>query len=619
VSEEEDNQDVYGFKARPVVSARVTASTSTDKKARARYGQLPRFSPEVCIPYANTRAGALSPAQTVRAMLDSDAWRDVIKPELDALEQRRRNAKKVQPLYSCEELESVFLFQQVAGIDTIRETRTHLTSHAGAEARRLLGFEHLREGKSQRKPIHSVPSEATLSRYRLAWAPADAGYVAPATEAQVARGKTPTVYDFKKAEVERQKAAVAARADLYERLFARWLAEYAQTPEAAEATRALYMDGTALHSYFNCLITKQKKVRDGHGKLVKDEDGEVVTVAERKNEKPRPRARCRVKPVLDSRGRVVWNGLLSEEQWQELAKQKRAPFRRYWAYSAEGGYAGGDSPSRRGHGYSIIDVVDAAGMPIGFNVGPIRNNERAQANELLDRFGPTVDLLPDEGIRVLVADSGFNGYTIPKRVRELGMLESIHVVSGASSQRSKQHRREREAEKRPILYRERKTYRTHERWYTNGLYELSCRCGQGEVQKRFRRDQDGKLIPSLEGQCPNCGPVTITSGHWSYHDKRWHKVDTSNPKDVPTLAFGNGLTFGSPIAEAYGKRRFALQEGVHSIMTSRFGLTRGRRRIKFVDEARLRTAMTFCVMHTLAAEERKRQAASGSRQLRRAA
>jgi hypothetical protein len=60
---------------------------------------------------------------------------------------------------------------------------------------------------------------------------------------------------------------------------------------------------------------------------------------------------------------------------------------------------------------------------------------------------------------------------------------------------------------------------------------------------------------------------------------------------------------------------------VHSILTQRFGLTRGRRRIKHLEQARLETAMTFCVMHALAAEARKRKSSSPSQpaRLRRAA
>jgi len=581
------------------------------KQTRVRYGPLPELPVEVAIPYANTRTGALTPAQAVRAMLDSRAWRTVMKPELDDLDTRRRNVNKVQPLYTCEELESVYLYQQVAGIDTVRQTREHLTSHAGAQARRLLGFDHPRQSKGQVTQIHSVPSEATLSRYRLAWAPADAGRVVPATRAAVAAGQTPTVYDFKKAEFERQKAAIKVRADLYERFFAFWVSEYAKTPAAAAAARALFMDGTALHSYFNCLITKTVKTKaEARGKPTVTKygrDGKPRLVA-LENEQPRHIKRCRVKPVLDAKGQVVWDGQLTDAQWAALANQDKS-FRRYWTYSADGGTGGGDSSSRSGRGYSIIDVVDSDGLPIDFKVGPIQDDERDRAIELLDGFETKLRHFPDEGVRILVADSGFTGYDVINPIRELGLLESIHTTSGSSSARSKAHADSRSKEVRPITYVDRKTSKKHEHWYTDGLYNLYCRCGQGEVQKRFRRDEDGKLIPSLEGQCSTCGPVTITSGHWAYADKRWHKVIGSNKQnDEPDLPMGNPLTWDSPIAKAYGKRRFAVQEGVHSILTSRFGLIRGPRRIKNADEVRLQTAMTFCLMHLMADVQRQGRA-----------
>jgi hypothetical protein len=581
-------------------------SAAVERNSRVRYGQLPKLPTEVAIPYANTRDGALTPAQAVRAMLDSDAWREVMTVALDALEKERRNVNKVQPLYTCEELESVYLYQQLAGIDTIRQTREHLTSHAGAEARRLLGFDHPRQGKGQVTQIHAVPSEATLSRYRLAWAPKHAGHVVPATKKAVASGQVPTVYDFKRAEVQRQKAAIEVRADLYERLFARWVADYATTPEAAEAARALFMDGTALHSYFNCLKTRAD---DGSAsdkpKVIKRSRKGEERVIVLENEGPRHIKRCRVKPVLDDKGNVVWDGLLTEEQWKALANQD-ASFRRYWAYSADGGTGAGDSDSRSGRGYSVIDVVDSDGLPIDFKVGPIQEDERDRAIELLDSFAPKLSLFPEKGVRVLVADSGFNGSDVIKPVRALGLLENIHATSGSSSDRSQAHAKKRAEEERRIVYVDRKTGKKHERWLTDGHCNLRCDCGRGEVQKRFRRDDDDKLIPSLEGQCATCGPVTITSGHWAYADKRWHKVIGTNKQDEPHLPMGNPLTFDSPIAKAYSKRRFAVQEGVHSIMTSRFGLIRGPRRVKYRDEVRLQTAMTFCLMHLLAAEQRKR-------------
>jgi hypothetical protein len=556
---------------------------------RVRYGPLPELPAEVGIPYANTRDGALTPAHAVRAMLDSDAWRRVMKPELDARERERRARKKVEPAYTCEELESVFLYQVVAGIDTVKKTREQLTSHVGAEARRLLGFNRPRSSKGQVTRLHEVPSEATLSRYRLSFAATGAGNVPAATVGSLAAGEAPSVRDFKRAEVERQRSAIATRADLYTRFLAVWVAEYAKSAEGSSAARALFLDGTALTTLFKCRIT-----RDGRPE----------------NDEPRPRERCRVKPVLDKPkaegGRVVWDGLLSEEQWEAL-KNQPADFRRYWAYSADGGFGAGAPDSRSGHGYSVVNIVDADGLPIDFKVAPIQADERAGAVSVLADLGERLQLFPDDdGVRVLVGDSGFTGYRVAKRVRELGMLESIHLTSGAARERSQQHAATRRAAKMRVEYTDRKSGKRNLHWYTNGHRELFCDCGKGEVQKRFRRNRDGELVVGLEGRCHTCGPISITSGHWQYAGKRWHKVIGSNPHDEPDLSMGNPLTFGSPIAKAYGKRRFAVQEGVHSILTTRFSLIRGPRRVKYADEARLQTAMTFCVMHLLAAEQRKR-------------
>lgn len=570
---------------------------SAAKKTRVRYGPLPELPSEVALPYANTRAGALSPGRAVRAMLDSDAWQRVMKPELDAREAARRARKKVAPAYSCEELEAVFLYQVVAGIDTVRKTREHLTSHAGAEARRLLGFNRPRQSKGQVTRLHEVPSEATLSRYRLSFAPEGVGVVKAATPEAVAEGGGPSLHDIKRAEAERQRAAIGVRAELYERFFEALRDEYLNSSAGQQATRVLFLDGTALTTLYKCRIT----------------EGGVP-----KNDEPRPRERCRVKPVLDKPqsegGRVVWDGLLNDEQWQALAAQP-AEFRRYWSYSADGGYAAGDSPSRFGHGYSVINLVDATGVPIGFTVTPLQSDERTGALSVLDRLGSRLN--SDDALRVVVADSGFNGPRVAKKVRELGMLESIHSTSGGARDRSRQEDERRRGRKMPIEYFDRKRGRRNLNWYTDGHRALHCNCGDGEVQKRFRRNADGTLVIGLEGQCKNCGPVSITSGHWRYAGKRWHKVIGSNPNDEPDWSMGNPLTFGSPIAKAYGSRRFAVQEGVHSLLTTRFGLIRGARRVKFAEEARLRTAMTFCVMHLLAAEQRKRE--SSSAQLERAA
>lgn len=564
----------FEAKAAPVSAA----AQPPAKKKRQRPGPLPVLEPGVAIPYANTRADAPTPAEVVRAMVDSDAFRDVMQPTLDRLQAERdeRATRKVASAYTCVELESLFLYQAVCGLGTLRELRKHLTSHHGAEARRLLGFDRPRETKGQVTRIHSVPSEATLCRYRLSFAPAEAGRVKPATADDVALGTGPTVYDFKKAEVERLRAATRVRRDLYFRFFARWVEDYAKTAEGDKAAHALFMDGTSLLSYFKCLIT---------------DDGVPM------NDQPRERKRCRVKPVFDDSGQMVWDGLLSEEQWEAL-KHQDPSFRRYWAHSGDGGYMAMDAgESRGGHGYNVVNVVDSVGMPLGFTAGKINTpGERALAVELLRDLDKALKNLPQDGkVRVLGADAGFTGYEVRNAIRDLGLLENIHTVSGSDEARSVEHDARRQRNRRRIVHKS----TGRETWLTDGHSNLFCECGQGDVQKRFHRTADGRLTPRLEGQCANCGPITVTSGDWKYTGKKW-RHRSKHPGGNAELQMGNPLTFTNPMSKALAKRRFAVHEGVHSTLSNRFGVLQGRQRVKYREDVELKMAMVFCAMHGIA-------------------
>jgi hypothetical protein len=68
-----------------------------------------------------------------------------------------------------------------------------------------------------------------------------------------------------------------------------------------------------------------------------------------------------------------------------------------------------------------------------------------------------------------------------------------------------------------------------------------------------------------------------------------------------------------------GRRRYAVQEGVHSILANRFGLLKGRQRVKYLEEVELRTAMTFCALHGIAYARAKRAQAPQSAQMKVAA
>lgn len=567
------------------------------RETRKRYGVLPRPNATAELPYAQSRPelADLTQAQLVRAMLDSAAWRDVMKPTLDAMQAKRVARQKVAPAYTCEELEAVFLYQMACDIDTVRETLDRLTSTRGAEARRLLGFDRPRQSKGQVTPLHAVPSAATLSRYKLSWAPETAGKVAQATRGSIAAGSAPGVYDFKAADEVRHRAAAAARRDAYRRFLYRWVEENLKDPAFREQADLMFLDGTSLHTIFTCLITRD------------DADNE-------ENNKPRARKRCRVKPVLDDKNRVVWDGQLSEEQWEALEDQRGRAYKRYWRVTADGGFmAYSAGRNRGGHGYTSVTLTDQGGLPLDFVMSPINQSERLHAMRLLDSYDANVRPLLDpngkpDKPRVLSADAGFTGHRIRNRIRDLGAVENIHQVSGSKRKQSTDWDKKLSAKKQAIVHPKKRT----KNWYADGHRQIHCVCGEGKTSSKFYVRQDGRVIPRVQGECDNCGSISITSGQWRLRGGEWRRVDSRNPRDVPDLQMGNPLTFHSELSGEYARRRFSVNEGFYSVLSNRFGVIRGRRRVKRIEEAELQVAMACCLLHAIAHEGRRRAQAGGA-------
>jgi hypothetical protein len=563
------------------------------RKTRLRFGQLPKPNPTAELPYAQSRPelADLTQAQVVRAMLDSAAWHDVMKPVLDAMQAKRVNRarRKVAPAYACEELEAVFVYQMACDIDTVRETLDRLTSTRGAEARRLLGFDRPRQSKGQVTPLHAVPSAATLSRYKLSWAPDTAGKVAAATRGSVAAGSAPGLYDFKAADEVRQRAAAAARRDVYKRFLYRWVEENLKDPAFREQADLMFMDGTSLHTIFSCLITRD------------DGDNE-------ENNKPRARKRCRVKPVLDEQKRVIWDGQLSEEQWEALEEQRGLAYKRYWKVTADGGYmAYSAGRNRGGHGYTAVTLSDQGGLPFDFVMSPINQSERAHAMRLLNSFGDNIRPLLDatgkaDKPRVLSADAGFTSHRLRDRIRDLGIVDNIHQVSGSKRKRSTDFDKKLSAKRQTIVHPKDRS----KNWYADGHRQIHCVCGQGQTSSKFYFKQDGRIVPRVNGECDNCGSIAISSGQWRLKGGEWKRVNPSNKLDVPDLRMGNPLTFHSEVSGEYARRRFSVNEGFYSVLSNRFGVIRGRRRVKRIEEAELQIAMACCLLHAIAHEGRRR-------------
>ncbi|MBA2794872.1 MAG: hypothetical protein H0U32_12895 [Thermoleophilaceae bacterium] len=83
-------------------------------------------------------------------------------------------------------------------------------------------------------------------------------------------------------------------------------------------------------------------------------------------------------------------------------------------------------------------------------------------------------------------------------------------------------------------------------------------------------------------------------------------------EDMADWTFGNPLTFNDPFAARYGSGRFGHQEGFHGALVNRFRFLKTKHWYRRGNQARLDATMTFCVMHAVAMEQRRRVRAGHS-------
>jgi len=142
----------------------------SSRKRRFRCGPFPEPL-KGDVPYAKSRPelAGLSLGEQVRIYMATPAWREVLRPILDALD-KDRPKKGPKPSYSSEELESCLLFQVLAGVSTYAEARALLAGDRGKHDRAALGFDRHRDrvGRSLHlvTSMEGVPSEATVWRHK---------------------------------------------------------------------------------------------------------------------------------------------------------------------------------------------------------------------------------------------------------------------------------------------------------------------------------------------------------------------------------------------------------------------------------------------------------------------
>jgi len=341
------------------------------------------------------------------------------------------------------------------------------------------------------------------------------------------------------------------RAEAYLALEKRLRDEHLATSELREEARVLDMDGTGIITHFQAPIYRARK-----------------TAKKGRREGPLK----------------LENGGLSASGYRLVT----APDAGYMAKAA--GVDGGCS------GWKLVTIMTQTGVPLAWDLKPLNYSEVDFATELLHEQMPDViDKLGPRRLRILNADGGFTSSNVRAQCRQLGVLENIHPVSHADRMRSKRNRRRADNTRIPI--------HGNANWSSNGHRELTCKCGQGRVVRRIKLGPDGTTIARAEGQCPNCRSVTITSGEWllAQNPSEFWKVDRGIPSQRARVdyLFGNPLTFHDVVASRYGRGRFGHNEGFHSALGSRFGLTDEKRWFRRRNQAVIEVAMTFAIMHAV--------------------
>lgn len=273
------------------------------------------------------------------------------------------------------------------------------------------------------------------------------------------------------------------------------------------------------------------------------------------------------------------------------------------------GFQGRFRVTKGGHGFNAVVLVDEVGVPLADSLDRIQTDERRMAVQTIADWNENIrPSYATEQVRVLVADSGFTGEHVRRACRGAGMIESIHTVAHSDRDETAQRAREFNTARIEIE--------------GNTAFELNrhrelvsvCGCGRASVERQAWLDRHGAAHTRLKGRCETCGEnVTLKAGRYR----------VSRTTDRPTAALmtplakesdrdssvGNPLTYNDPMARAYGRARFARNEGFNGMLASFYKLNGKPRRYRSRQQVRLEMNIVFSIMVSLAIEGRRAEAA----------
>ncbi len=309
--------------------------------------------------------------------------------------------------------------------------------------------------------------------------------------------------------------------------------------------------------------------------------------------------------MLEESRIVDWDGSMLLSHYTSFERENRATGEVKPPTLTGGGFRPRtkDNSGKDGHGFNLVAALTQTGLPLGARLTPINEAEAKTARYILeDEWQRTVaPYLQDDLIRVMASDAAYTGGHFREAVHRAGFIPNCHPVSHARRERSVANAARKSRAKLGIRYRE--------NWHLDGHHELSCKCGQGKVLRRAEKRANGEAVGRLEGSCPNCGPVSLTTGDWRLmNNKKGVAKALPGEEDKIDWRVGNPLTYEDPLSKMYGSARFGHNEGFHGTLVTRFGLLKEKAWYRDRRHAERDLLQVFCAMHAIAKEQRRRAA-----------
>ena len=316
-------------------------------------------------------------------------------------------------------------------------------------------------------------------------------------------------------------------------------------------------------------------------------------------------------PELAEESRVVyWDGTVLLSHYTSFERVNRETGEVKPATLYGGGFRARkkNNAGKDGHGFNLVSAVTQSGLPLGARLTAIQKDEAKTARCILEEEWSQVvaPYLAQDGIGVMACDAAYSGRRFREAIHQAGFVPNCHAVSHARSERSMGNAENKETMRRTIQYRP--------NWQLTGHMALVCACGEGKTMRRAKKNADGVAVARLEGECRNCGHVSLTAGEWrkANNKKAIVKMQPDDPESYRDWRIGNPLTFYDRLSAQYGSARFGHQEGFHGALVTRFGLLKDKSWHRDRRQAERDVLQVFCGMHALAMEQRRR-AASASR------